>query len=63
MPETQKTVVPWTKIQRDACDSFGVHMYGWIKNTVHQFYGLDFVHSELSDRSGWSAVEFVALSF
>ena len=37
-----------------------VHMYGRIENTGHPFYGLDFIHSELSDEKGWSAVEFAA---
>ncbi len=35
-------------------------MYGRIENTKHAFYGLDFVHSELSKESGWSAPEFAA---
>lgn len=47
-------------IQRHACRDCGVHMYGRIENTGHPFYGLDFVHTELSDESGWSAPEFAA---
>ena len=47
-------------IQRHACRDCGVHMYGRIENTDHPFYGLDFVHTELSDESGWSAPEFAA---
>jgi S-(hydroxymethyl)glutathione synthase len=47
-------------IQRHACPQCGVHMYGRIENTKHPFYGLDFVHTELSDQTGWSAPEFAA---
>jgi S-(hydroxymethyl)glutathione synthase len=35
-------------------------MYGRIENTKHPFYGLDFIHTELSKESGWSAPEFAA---
>jgi S-(hydroxymethyl)glutathione synthase len=35
-------------------------MYGRIENTKHPFYGLDFVHTELSKEGGWSAPEFAA---
>jgi S-(hydroxymethyl)glutathione synthase len=47
-------------IQRYACRGCGVHMYGRIENKGHPFYGLDFVHTELSRESGWSAPEFAA---
>lgn len=47
-------------IQRHACKGCGVHLYGRIENTKHPFYGLDFVHTELSPQSGWSAPEFAA---
>jgi S-(hydroxymethyl)glutathione synthase len=47
-------------IQRHACTACGVHMYGRIENTNHPFYGLDFVHTELSREPGWSAPEFAA---
>ncbi len=47
-------------IQRHACKDCGVHMFGRIENTGHPFYGLDFVHTELSDQSGWSAPGFAA---
>ena len=33
-------------------------MYGRIENKDHPFYGLDFVHTELSDEDGWSAPGF-----
>lgn len=47
-------------IQRYRCTGCGVHMYGRIENKDHPFYGLDFVHTELSDETGWSAPEFAA---
>ncbi|KAB8313677.1 S-(hydroxymethyl)glutathione synthase [Erwinia endophytica] len=47
-------------IQRHACRECGTHMYGRIENTAHPFYGLDFIHTELSDDQGWSAPEFAA---
>ena len=47
-------------IQRHACKGCGAHMYGRIEDTGHPFYGLDFIHTELSDASGWSQPEFAA---
>ena len=47
-------------IQRYACRDCGVHMFGRIENTAHPFYGLDFVHTELSHESGWAPPEFAA---
>ena len=47
-------------IQRYACTGCGVHMYGRIENKEHPFYGLDFVHTELSPESGWSEPQFAA---
>lgn len=47
-------------IKRHACKDCGVHMYGRIEDTNHPFYGLDFVHTELSDQDGWSGAEFAA---
>jgi len=35
-------------------------MYGRIEDTGHPFHGLDFIHTELSNESGWSAPEFAA---
>ena len=55
-----QVVDPSAAIQRHACRDCGVHMFGRIENTGHPFYGLDFVHTELSDESGWSAPEFAA---
>ena len=47
-------------IQRYACTGCGVHMYGRIEKKDHAFYGLDFIHTELSPDQGWSAPEFAA---
>ena len=47
-------------IQRHACKDCGVHMYGRIENSSHPFYGLDFVHTELSREEGWAGPEFAA---
>ena len=47
-------------IQRHACKDCGVHMFGRIENAKHPFFGLDFIHTELSPDKGWSAPEFAA---
>lgn len=53
-------VDPTATIIRFACKQCGTHMYGRIENKNHPFYGLDFVHTELSDVPGWSPPEFAA---
>ena len=55
-----KAVDASAPIQRHACTSCGVHMYGRIENKAHPFYGFDFVHVELSKDQGWAAPEFAA---
>ncbi len=55
-----QVVDPSAAIQRHACKTCGVHMYGRIENKNHPFYGLDFVHPELFQETGWPAVEFAA---
>ena len=55
-----KVVNEAATIQRHACTGCGVHMYGRIENKEHPFYGLDFVHTELSPESGWSEPQFAA---
>ena len=55
-----KIVDPSATIQRYACSGCGVHMFGRIENKNHPFYGLDFVHTELSKDDGWSPPEFAA---
>ncbi len=47
-------------IQRHACTGCGTHMFGRVENTKHGFYGLDFIHTELSKDKGWSPPEFAA---
>ncbi|HEV8695636.1 MAG TPA: S-(hydroxymethyl)glutathione synthase [Lysobacter sp.] len=47
-------------IQRHACQDCGVHMYGRIENKDHAFYGLDFIHAELSPQTGWEEPRFAA---
>ena len=55
-----KIVDPSATIQRYACTACGVHMYGRIENNKHAFFGLDFIHPELSKESGWAAPGFAA---
>lgn len=55
-----QVVNPDAVIKRHACKDCGVHMYGRIEDRNHPFYGLDFVHTELSDESGWAAPTFAA---
>ena len=47
-------------IQRHACKDCGTHMFGRVENGKHAFFGLDFVHTELSKDKGWSPPEFAA---
>jgi len=47
-------------IRRHACRNCGVHMYGRIDNEKHPFYGLDFIHPELSTDVGWAPPRFAA---
>jgi S-(hydroxymethyl)glutathione synthase len=53
-------VDPTTTIQRHACTECGTHMIGRIENSKHGFFGLDFVHTELSKDKGWSPPQFAA---
>ena len=53
-------VDPSATIQRHACKACGVHMFGRIENKDHVFYGLDFVHPELSKEQGWQEPQFAA---
>ena len=55
-----ETVDASAAIQRHACTGCGVHMYGRIENENHPFFGLDFIHTELSKEEGWAAPEFAA---
>ncbi len=53
-------VDPSAVIKRYACKACGVHMYGRIDNDKHPFFGLDFIHTELSSEAGWAPPEFAA---
>jgi S-(hydroxymethyl)glutathione synthase len=55
-----RVVDPNAVIKRYACRDCGVHMYGRIDDPNHPFYGLDFIHTELSSDAGWSPPEFAA---
>jgi S-(hydroxymethyl)glutathione synthase len=55
-----KVVDPSAVIKRYACKECGVHMYGRIDNDKHPFFGLDFIHTELSPDAGWAPPEFAA---
>lgn len=46
-------------IQRYACKSCGVHMFGRIE-ADHAFKGLDFVHTELGTKQDWQKPQFAA---
>ncbi|MFK4448105.1 S-(hydroxymethyl)glutathione synthase [Caballeronia udeis] len=59
-PEKLQVVDEKAVIQRHACKGCGTHMYGRIENRDHPFYGLDFVHTELSDDDGWEEPRFAA---
>ena len=54
-----KVVDPSALIQRHACVECGVHMYGPVERD-HPFKGLDFVHPERFQESGWMAPGFAA---
>jgi S-(hydroxymethyl)glutathione synthase len=55
-----KVVDESATIRRHACTACGVHMYGRIENNKHAFFGLDFVHPELSKDRGWQEPQFAA---
>lgn len=55
-----QVVDPTATIQRHACTECNTHLFGRIENQDHVFYGLDFVHTELSPQKGWAAPEFAA---
>ncbi len=58
--EKLHVVDPSATIQRHACKVCGVHMFGRIENKNHPFYGLDFIHTELSPERGWAPPGFAA---
>ncbi|MDR0480379.1 MAG: S-(hydroxymethyl)glutathione synthase [Gallionellaceae bacterium] len=58
--EKLKVVDDKALIQRHACSVCGTHLYGRIENKDHAFYGLDFIHTELSKDAGWDGPGFAA---
>ena len=54
-----RVVDPSALIQRHACVQCGVHLYGPVERH-HAFKGLDFIHPERFEESGWSAPTFAA---
>lgn len=59
-PEKLAVVDSGATIKRYACKGCGAYMYGRIDDEKHPFFGLDFVHTELSPDGGWSPPEFAA---
>lgn len=55
-----EVVDPAAPIQRHACKACGTHLFGRIENKQHAFYGLDFIHTELSKETGWEGPGFAA---
>jgi S-(hydroxymethyl)glutathione synthase len=55
-----KVVDPAAAIKRFACIECGVHMYCRIDNANHPLFGLDFIHTELSNETGWAPPGFAA---
>ncbi len=45
-------------IQRHVCSECGTHMFGRVEDDRHHFYGLDFIHLELSKDDGWPPIQF-----
>ncbi|CAB3724080.1 S-(hydroxymethyl)glutathione synthase [Trinickia soli] len=58
--EKLKVVDESALIQRHACTGCGKHLFGRIENKDHAFYGLDFIHTELSKDAGWEGPGFAA---
>ncbi|MGO4831816.1 S-(hydroxymethyl)glutathione synthase [Rhizobiaceae sp. 2RAB30] len=52
-------VDPSALIQRHACNVCGVHMYGPVQRD-HAFKGLDFIHPERFQETGWPEPGFAA---
>ena len=55
-----KVVDPKALILRHACSGCGVHMQGPVEREKHPFTGLVFIHTELSNETGWAAPDFAA---
>jgi S-(hydroxymethyl)glutathione synthase len=55
-----KVVDPNALILRHACRGCGVHMLGPVEREKHPFTGLVFIHTELSNETGWAPPDFAA---
>ena len=55
-----KIVDPQALILRHACQGCGVHMQGPVERPNHPFTGLVFIHTELSNETGWAPPDFAA---
>ena len=49
-----------TRSSNDTPAKAAAYMYGRIENEKHPFFGLDFIHTELSSSEGWAPPEFAA---
>ncbi len=56
----EKIVDEKAPLQRYACTGCGAHLYGRIASQSHPFFGLDFIHTELSKDAGWEGPGFAA---
>ncbi|WP_081158280.1 S-(hydroxymethyl)glutathione synthase [Ensifer aridi] len=54
-----EVVDPTALIRRHRCKECGVHMYGPVERE-HAFQGLDFIHPERFEESGWPEPTFAA---
>ena len=57
-PDKLKILDESVPIQRHVCSECGTHMFGRVEDESHHFYGLDFVHLELSKDDGWPPIQF-----
>tara|TARA_Y100000294_G_scaffold171674_1_gene185433 strand:- start:14000 stop:14398 length:399 start_codon:yes stop_codon:yes gene_type:complete len=56
--ERLKIVDGTASIQRHYCSECGTHMFGRVEDPNHHFFGLDFIHIELSSDDGWPPIQF-----
>ena len=47
-------------LHRHACTGCGAHMHCPVVKPTHGFFGLTFIHTELSKEMGWAPAEFAA---
>ena len=56
--EKLKILDETVSIQRHSCRECGTHMFGRVEDPNHHFFGLDFIHIELSSDDGWPPIQF-----